>query len=353
MSTEGSVFQRKDGKWCAKYKDASNRWKYIYRKTKGEAKSALAEALQDRQDGITKTDQTVNTAIETWLEETHSTVSYRTWINRNGLYRNHIQNHTIGSTKLVKVTPDDVRSFYKDKAKTLAPSTVKFLHHILNKAFRDAVRSKQLRSNPVAEAPTPKVLRKDMEVLTIAQVKKLLAACRGDRFEGVVVLGACCGTRINENLGLRWEDVDLDKGTIHIKRTLWQGKVYPPKTPHSRRLIKMPVIVLEALVRHSEKHGNPVEGYVFATSNGTPIAAPNFWRWHWKPLLRRAGLPTTLTYHTLRHGAASLMLNQNVPIPIVSKYLGHSNPYITMKVYSHMLPDMGGIAASGIDDALG
>lgn len=353
MSTDGYVFQRKDGRWCGKYKDAADKWKYLYRKTKREAKAALKEALKDREEGISPTDLTVNTSVEAWLEETRTTVSQRTWVNRNGLYRNHIKDHTIGSMKLVKVTPDDVRGFYGDKAKTLAPSTVKFLHHILNKAFRDAAKRKQLRTNPVAEAPTPKVPRRDVEVLTVAQVRKLLAACRGDRFEGVVVLGACCGTRVNENLGLCWEDVDLEKGTIYIKRTLWQGKVYPPKTPHSRRLIKLPTIALEALIRHSEKHGNPVEGYVFATSKGTPIAAPNFWRWHWIPTLRRAGLPESLTYHKLRHGAASLMLGQNVPVPVVSRYLGHSNPSITMRVYAHMIDGMGSRAADGMDEALG
>ncbi len=70
-------------------------------------------------------------------------------------------------------------------------------------------------------------------------------------------------------------------------------------------------------------------------------------------MLKKARLPESLTYHKLRHGAASLMLNQNVPVPVVSRYLGHSNPYMTMKIYAHMIDGMGGLAASGIDDALG
>lgn len=348
MSTEGSVFQRKDKKWCAKYKDTSGKWKYLYRRTKGEAKAALREALKDREERINPTDLTVNNTLEAWLDETRFTVSYRTWVNRNGLYRCHIKNHTIGSMKLVKVTPDDVSGFYKDKAKTLAPSTIKFLHHILNKAFRDAFKRKQLRTNPVSEAPTPKVPRRDIEVLTVAQVRKLLETCKGDRYEGVYVLGACCGLRVGECLSLRWEDVDLGKGTIHVRRTLWQGRVFQPKTPHSRRIITLPTIALEALKQLNSNE----EGYIFATGKGTPIAAPNFWRWHWRPMLKEACLPESLTFHQLRHGAASLMLNQNVPVPVVSRYLGHSNPYMTMKIYAHMIDGMGGLAASGIDDAL-
>ena len=70
-------------------------------------------------------------------------------------------------------------------------------------------------------------------------------------------------------------------------------------------------------------------------------------------MLRKAGLPTTLTYHQLRHSAASLLLNQSVPIPVVSKYLGHGNPSITLGIYGHMIDGMNGMAAQGMDDVLG
>jgi integrase len=70
-------------------------------------------------------------------------------------------------------------------------------------------------------------------------------------------------------------------------------------------------------------------------------------------MLRKAGLPESLTYHQLRHGAASLLLNQNVPVPVVSRYLGHANPGITMKVYAHLIDGTSGMAAIGMDQALG
>ncbi len=77
-----------------------------------------------------------------------------------------------------------------------------------------------------------------------------------------------------------------------------------------------------------------------------------FWRRHWLPVLRKAGLPETLTYHQLRTGTASLLLNQNVPVAVVSKYLGHSNPSTVYRFYAGIIDGSQGIAAQGMDDAL-
>jgi integrase len=70
-------------------------------------------------------------------------------------------------------------------------------------------------------------------------------------------------------------------------------------------------------------------------------------------MLRKAGLPETTRYHDLRHGAVSLLLSQNVPVPVVSNYLGHANTSITLRVYAHMIEGMDGMAATAMDDVLG
>jgi integrase len=190
-------------------------------------------------------------------------------------------------------------------------------------------------------------------VLTPEQVRRLLRTVRGQRWEGVFVLGAACGLRIGEVLSLRYEDVDMAAGTISIRRTLWKYNVYPPKTPSSRRTLKLPRVALDALTRLSESNDNPSEGWLPPSKNGNPTAPESFWCWGWKRMLRKAGLPESLTYHQLRHGAASLLLNQNVPVPVVSRYLGHANPGITMKVYAHLIDGTSGMAAIGMDQALG
>jgi integrase len=73
----------------------------------------------------------------------------------------------------------------------------------------------------------------------------------------------------------------------------------------------------------------------------------------WKPTVRKAAMPKTLTYHRLRHGAASLLLNEGVPIPVVNRYLGHANPGFIMKVYAHTIDGTSHVAAAAMDSTLG
>jgi integrase len=279
-------------------------------------------------------------------------VSLRTWTNRESLVRIHIKPHPTGSTRLCRLSADDLQGFYRQKLRTLSPASVGRLHDVINKACKDAVRRRIIRSNPASEAKPPKNRKRDMDVLTPEQVRRLLDTVRGSRWEAVFVLGATCGQRVGEALSLRYEDVDLVEGTVSIRRTLWKYNTYPPKTPQSRRILKLPTVALNALRRLSVANGNPSTGWLFPAKNGNPTAPETFWRWGWKPALRKADLPESLHYHDLRHGATSLLLNQNVPVPVVSRYLGHADPSVTMRVYAHMIDGTSGMAAKGMDEAL-
>jgi integrase len=353
MTAEGSVYRRKDGRWVAQYGDARSKVRYVYRKTKGEAKKALRKALADRDEGYVPADKlTVGLYLEGWMEDRRDTVTPRTWRTQESMLRNRV-NRYIGDVRLCKLTPADVRAMYRRLLSDgLTPSTVGRIHAILKQAMRDAVRDRITRSNPLEDVKAPKQERKEKDVLTPDELRRLLDAVRGGRFEGVFYLCSLVGLRIGEALALRYEDVDLERGTIRVERTLHEGECSAPKTSCSRRTLSLPQRALEALVRHCGGRNNPT-GYLFATASGKPVDVSNFYRWSWRPALRRAGLPETLTPHQLRHGTASLLLNHNVPIPVVSKYLGHANPGITMKVYAHLIDGTSGMAADGIDEALG
>ena len=272
--SEGSVFVRgSDGRACAVYKDAKGKTRYLYAKTKPEVRRKLRQALKDRDEGIIPPSKmTVGSLLDEWLDDMKHDVSRRTWLTREGFVRNHIK-PSLKAAKLSTLTAEDARKLYRQKSRQgLASSSVRRVHELLYQALRYGVRSKYLSRNPLDDLEPPKATYREIDVLKPEQVRRLLDTVRGQRWESVIVLGATVGLRIGEALSLRHEDLDLAAATISIRRTLWKYRVYPPKTPSSRRTLKLPHIALEALTRHCESQGNPSAGWLFPTENGNPTA---------------------------------------------------------------------------------
>ena len=106
--SEGSVYQRADGRWCAKWKDVRGSWRYLYRKSRTEARRALRQALKDRDEGIIPPAKiTVGALLDECLESMRESVGYRTWLHREGFVRLHIKPR-IGTTKLAKLGIEEV-----------------------------------------------------------------------------------------------------------------------------------------------------------------------------------------------------------------------------------------------------
>jgi integrase len=219
------------------------------------------------------------------------------------------------------------------------------MHTMLKQAFREGVHRKYVGHNTLTDVKPPRENKQQKEILSPDQVRHLLETVRGNRFELAVVLGATCALRLGETLSLRWEDFDVERGTVIIQRTLWAGKTWPTKTVGSKKTLKLPKIAVDALKR--ARMVTEGQSWVFPTS----LAAGNFHP-HWKRILKEARLPDSTTYHSLWHGVASTLLNQGVPLPVVSRYLRHANPGITASVYSHIVSGTEGLAADGIDEAL-
>ncbi len=322
--SEGSIFQRKDGRWVGKFKDVNGSWKCVYRKTKPEAKKALREALTARDNGLVrvKNGVSIGALVEDWIEDNKDDVSERTNISRRSLLNANIRNHTIASKKPRSLTETDLKRFYAAKT----TSTARRLHILLKAAL----------GNQMPAVKQPRITEeREIKVLTPEQVNILLSHVRDTKYELVFVFGATAGLRIGEILALRWRDMDTDKGTLTVRHTLFKGKLLPPKTKSSHRTIKLPARAIEAVQRHY----NASEGFIFATRNGNPQDAANFHNWIWKPTLRDCGLPD-IHFHDLRHGVASMLLaNRSVPITTVAKYLGHT-PDTLLKVYAHCIDGM-------------
>ena len=368
----GGVTRRKDGSWMARYTvqtPTGRKRKVIYAKGYEEARRKLAEALADRDRGLTYDSGglTLGEYLVRWLEDSvRGSVKVTTQASYGSLVRNHVC-PTLGGTKLAALTPAHVQALYRRKLEEgLAPKTVKYLHTTLHRALKQAVRWGLVPRNVAAAVDPPRARPPVITPLSPAQARQLLKAAEGNRLEALYILAITTGMRQGELLGLGWEDVDLEAGVVRVRRTLTLARGGPrltePKTPKSRRQMRLTASAVEALERHQDgQHAERAAagdkwdgslGLVFATRIGTPIRRAKLHLQSWKPLLRRAGLPD-IRFHDLRHTCATLLLTKGVHSKIVSEMLGHSSIAITLDTYSHVIPGLGNVAANAMEDALG
>ena len=351
---EGAIYRRKTGTkkglWVAEYSVGKKR-RYFYGKTKKAVADKLRERLSLGEMYLAPEADTirVDEYLVRWLPTVKGTVKERTWTRHEEVVRLHLKT-SIGGIKLLKLNALDIQELYLSKlASGLSPRTVQIIHTTLHKALKQAVRWSLLSKN-VAEAVTPpKPQKKEIRILTTEETKRLLWTARGDRFEALYVLAVTTGMRQGELLGLKWDDIDLHKGTLRVSRTLWEGKTTPPKTPKANRSIRLTGMAKEALRTHLER-GNGSD-WVFSTTSGTPANCHNLTNRSWWPLLKKARLPR-IPFHNLRHTAATLLLSQGVHPKLVQELLGHSDIATTLNAYSHVIPSMGGRTASAMEDLL-
>jgi integrase len=194
--------------------------------------------------------------------------------------------------------------------------------------------------------------------------KRVLATARAHRNSARWTVALAVGLRQSEALGLRWSDVDLDKGTLTVRRGLHrvaqQGLVYEePKADRSRRTLALPGQLVEALRAHRGAQlqervtAGPLwqeHDLVFAQVNGRPIERKSDWK-AWKGLLADAGV-RDVRLHDGRHTAATLLLSEGVHPRVVMEVLGHAQMRTTTDTYSHVMPALGKDAAERMGKAL-
>lgn len=363
---EGSITKYKDGRWCARYTVYTAngpKRKAIYGKTRAEVSAKLNKALADRNDGLVFDAENLKLSdyLDRWLNDSvKGSVKPVTHESYARLVHNHIS-PDLGRVKLDKLSPAHLQGLYRSKLDAgLSPRTVQYLHVVLHRALKQALRWGFVPRNVAEAVDPPKVHREEIRPLSAAQTRQLLGAAKEDRLEALYVLAIHCGLRQGELLGLAWDDVDLEAGTLQVRRTL-SGKTFTtPKTAKSRRSIQLTSEAIEALKRHSARQAEEIatastlyehQGLIFATNIGTPLDRHNLVQRSFKPLLKRANLPD-IRFHDLRHTCATLLLSKGVHPKFVQELLGHATIAITLDTYSHVLPGMGDHAAKAMEDAL-
>ena len=368
---EGSITRRSDGRWMARYTvhtAAGPQRKYIYRKTRQEVAEELSKALSDRASGLVFDAGTLTLGgyLDRWLSHSvRGSVRQRTFERYEQIARVHIK-PTLGRIKLKALTPTQVRGLYQEKLDDgLAPRTVQYIHTTLRKALKEAVQDGLIPRNAADAVKAPRPTKKEINPLTPEEARALLEAVRGDRFEALYVLAIHCGLREGELLGLKWADLNLEAGTLSVRRTLSEtrevGRIFEPPKNGKGRSIKLTPGAIEALRGHLGRQLKEIEragdcykdqGLAFPSQKGTTMSAKNLTARSFKPLLAKADLPRSVRLHDLRHTCATLLLGKGVHPKIVQELLGHATIAITLDTYSHVLPNMQSEAVKAIEEVL-
>jgi integrase len=371
---DGDVFPRKNkaGKitsYRGAYVGPDGKRRYVSGKTKEEARRNLRRAKGDAERGLVFDGDNLRVGeyLDRWLSDSVSdTVKATTFERYEQIVRLHLK-PALGRVKLKALTPAHVRGLYREKLEAGSSArTVRYIHTTLHKALKQAVMDGLIPRNATEAVRPPQPTREEMHPLTPEQAKHLLQVAHesGDRLEALYVLAINTGLHQGELLGLKWDDVDLEDGSLQVRRTLAITKnglvLTSPKTTGSRRSVKLTSKAIEALKRHLERQLGEIDrvgslwnenGMKFASETGEPLNRHNLTRRSFKPLLKRAGLPE-IRFHDLRHTCATLLLTRNVNAKIVSEMLGHSTIAITLDTYSHVLPNMRDQAAAAMKEAL-
>lgn len=241
------------------------------------------------------------------------------------------------------------------------------LHHfrVLNKALSVAELQEKIARNVCDAVRKPAVDRGKVPSLDAPRALKLLEMARATSMDLPVALALGTGLRRGEVLGLMWSDLDLEAGTLTVRRSLETtskgGLAFKlPKSKQSRRTVTLPLFVVEAIIRHKARQmehrlalgaSYQDQGLVMAGATGGPMH-PDSTTTMFRRLAKKAGCPE-VTFHGLRHSHATLALSQGTPLRTISERLGHSDAALTLRTYARVLPGQQEEVADKIGRLLG
>jgi integrase len=403
---EGSIFQRRDGRWVSIVNQGWHNGKRVrksyYGATRKEVQDQLTRALSDIQKGlpVVSDKQTLGKHLAWWLEEVVSRKNRpSTYRSYEQLVRLHIE-PALGNSRLSKLSTQQVRTFLNAKQDSgLSSRTVQYLHAVLRKSLNVALKDQIVIRNVAALVDPPRVVAKEVQPLTPDEARRFLEAVQADRLQTLITVAVSLGLRQGEALALRWQDVDFEAGTLRVRYALQRvprkkatscGKVnsvdgnrcpegpkppseihlVEPKSKKSRRTIDLPQVTLSALASHqmrqAEEHSlagsrwavpmvhregrlEPAEDFVFTTGIGTPLDGRNVTK-RFQRLLKKAGIPRH-RFHDLRHTAATLLAVQGVHPKAIQSILGWEQLAMVAR-YAHCMDEMRKDAATKMDAIL-
>lgn len=375
---EGSVFKLPSKKYRAqfRYRDAAGKRKTITKtvRTKTEAVEELGKLREKAMRLMgTLSDQTVAEYLDAWHEMRTDKGLIRAKTAESEARHVKRIKEILGREKVERLERRHVFELLdRLDAGPLSGKTrsVQQVHATLRRALKDAVSRGRLAYNPASEIEHPALRTKkrpERRSFSPEEMRSILEAVDRPRkkdtapdlsFACLIHLLAHSGLRIGEALSLSWKDVDFTAGSVRVKSTLVEaaGKVErgDPKTFAGARTVHLPASVMERLRVQRSTTGTVfrVNGFVFSSAKGGPLRMSNLLRRRWHPLLKELELEPC-GFHSLRHSHASMLVTRAKIDPVtVAERLGHADPGMTLRVYSHADEQRSSEAASAFGDAI-
>lgn len=370
----GTIRKRSDGRWEARYtlgidpKTGKQIQKSVYGKTQKEVRQKLTAITAEIDDGtyIPPDKTTVEQWLTIWLKEYMGDKKYGTVRNYKNVCKYHIIPY-IGRYRLSELKPYTIQALYnrlgreEDGKKALSPKTIHNVHGVLSKALNQAVWNEMIQSNPAQLTTRPRKTRKEITTLSDEQIQKFGALVEQDNYRAILKFILFSGVRESEAIGLTWDCIDFDRGTIRIyrqmlKRTKEAGGYTLASLKNDReRLLTPPPMLLSMLkeqkreqVERRMKAGpawrgwNSVEEqktwFVFTTEFGNHYCPQTVYA-HFKKIARQIGAEKA-NVHSLRHTYAVLCLQNGDDVKTVQSNLGHATAAFTLDVYGHVSEKM-------------
>jgi len=319
---EGSIYKRKDGRWCGQLilgydlKTGKPIKRYIYARTREEVARKLNKLLLQA-GNVSPEKYTLGVWLHTWLElYKKSSLRPTTFERYESIIKNHVP-ETLKKLPLEKLYPEHLQRLYLEKQKEdLSGRSVEFLHVVLHSALKQAMRLGYVSRNVADYVDRPKKKAKEKRILTQEELHCFLFCANKHRLYPAFLLLVTTGIRRGEVLGLRWQDLNLKEGTIVINQsltTLNHGFVIQePKSESGKRIIPLLPEVVEELKAWRKKWLEekislgpdwPETDLVFPSEVHTPMYPRNFTRVFYT-ICQEAGIEG-VTIHSLRHSFVS------------------------------------------------
>ncbi|MEV7530320.1 tyrosine-type recombinase/integrase [Streptomyces hydrogenans] len=365
----GTITQRSDGRYQAAVyvlqPDGTRARKFAYGKTWAECDTKRRALLDKVDNGVPVPTRSMKLSewLPYWLD---NIVKPRRKKTTAAKYEVHVRLYLVpmlGSKRLESLGVADVRRFLVQLEKKTSAATAKESHRVLRTALTAACREELVSRNVATLVEPPTVAARELSPWSLDETLDFLAAARKDPLYAAFVLAIALGFRRGEVVGLRWENVDLDKREIRVRtqRQRVAGEVYEddPKGRRRKQTLPLPAICVAPLRWQRLKQAAAREragekwtetGYVFTTRTGQPIEPRNLYR-SFTRVAKNADL-RVVRLHDARHGTATLLTAAGVPPRVVMEILGHSQIAVTMNVYTHVVQDTQREAVSHIDRLL-